>query len=505
MKLKYILTSIIFSLILTVGCTTKEFLDHSEIKVSESIVGIAYAGGSSDITLATTADWVIKAEEGDIPEWLTISKLSGSANPAGESIKFSADETTSNREVTLNIVAADKVQYLIIKQTSTNVEVVITPASEIAANGVNGKIYYVEGVITSITNTLYGNVYLNDGTGEVYIYGMLDKNGQEKNFLSWGLAVGDKVLVSGPYSASYKNLVAVTVHNIEKSLLAVDPTEVEFESKEAGEVTVNVTCKGEGVDVDIDEDWLKVKTIVAKDDVYTITFSAGANETVQPREANVTFSITGDDSVAPVSVTVSQAGNEPAISTIKDAIAQQGEFVTIEGVVVAAGAQSYIVSDGTAAINVYEGEHTARMGDKIKVVGEMGAYNFFAQMRTPAVEEKDGYVTSDKYPHLETVVMDGAACDAFAAQYPSSADGRYEPTVDIKRVTITGELSYGSYVNVYIDGASTAQGSVYSLTDAQKEMLEPLDGKKITLTGYLMQISSGKYMNIVMNSVEEVK
>mgnify|MGYP000063794915 CR=1 FL=1 len=49
--------------------------------------------------------------------------------------------------------------------------------------------------MTAIANTTYGNLYLNDGTGEIYIYGTLDASGAEKNFLSLGIEVGDEITV----------------------------------------------------------------------------------------------------------------------------------------------------------------------------------------------------------------------------------------------------------------------------------------------------------------------
>lgn len=63
--------------------------------------------------------------------------------------------------------------------------VTISPATcaEVLA-GPDSKTYQVTGTVTSIVNTTYGNWYLNDGTGEVYIYGTLDSKGSTKNFSS---------------------------------------------------------------------------------------------------------------------------------------------------------------------------------------------------------------------------------------------------------------------------------------------------------------------------------
>ena len=44
-------------------------------------------------------------------------------------------------------------------------------------SGVDNKSYRVTGTCVSINNTTYGNFYLNDGTGQLYVYGTKDAGG----------------------------------------------------------------------------------------------------------------------------------------------------------------------------------------------------------------------------------------------------------------------------------------------------------------------------------------
>ena len=498
MKLKYILTSIMVFALLTVSCTQEVLQDHKEINVSKSIVAVPFDGGTGSFTLKTTENWtinILEDAEGEVPTWVTVSKTSGAANPEGETITFTAEQTTSNREIEVNIVSeSGKVQYVIVKQATASNEIVVTPVKEITESGVDGKIYFVRGTITKIVQTLYGNWYLQDETGELYIYGTLNQFGEEKKFTDLGLAVGDKVLISGPWSAKYGNLTNVTVHEIEKSLLSVDPTEVELEDNQGGVVEFNVKCKG-GLDVNIDGEWLQFSGLESNGDAYKVQFTAGANETYQPRTANITFSIKGNDKVAPVTVTVEQKGIEPPRSTIADAIAaDKGTVVMIEGQVMAAGAESYVLYDGTAFLNIYKGTYNPKVGWKVKVVGKMGAYNKAPQINTPELEARS-YI-EEKFENPSPVVIDAA----------KGAELIASESIDIQYVDLVGNLSYSEkYVNIYIDGSEKAQGSAYSLTAEQREKLAPLDGKKISYKGYLLQVSGGKYLNIVMTSVEEAK
>ena len=86
--------------------------------------------------------------------------------------------------------------------------------------GADGTTFRVKGECTKIANTTYGNWYLKDATGEIYIYGTLDAEGKPKNFSSLGIEVGDIVTVEGPkttYKETTVELVDVTVISIEKA------------------------------------------------------------------------------------------------------------------------------------------------------------------------------------------------------------------------------------------------------------------------------------------------
>lgn len=116
--------------------------------------------------------------------------------------------------------------------------VVDATCAEIIA-GTDGTVYKVKGVCTEIKNTTYGNWMLTDETGEVYIYGTLDANGQTKNFASLGIEEGDTITVQGPKKtyAETVELVNVTVLNIAKKKGGDDPT------PEIAKITVNTALQ----------------------------------------------------------------------------------------------------------------------------------------------------------------------------------------------------------------------------------------------------------------------
>ena len=79
-----------------------------------------------------------------------------------------------------------------------------TPAEEITIGEFLSKAdpnttYRLTGTVKNISNTLYGNFDLVDETGSVYIYGLLDKDGNAQKFESIGIKEGDTVTLEGKY------------------------------------------------------------------------------------------------------------------------------------------------------------------------------------------------------------------------------------------------------------------------------------------------------------------
>lgn len=59
--------------------------------------------------------------------------------------------------------------------------------------------YELTGIVKNIKNTVYGNFDLVEGDASIFIYGLLDKEGNAKNFESLGISEGDEVTLTGVY------------------------------------------------------------------------------------------------------------------------------------------------------------------------------------------------------------------------------------------------------------------------------------------------------------------
>lgn len=310
MKFKKIIPFFIAILALMTSCTdepTMTLLD--EIQVTSSYVSIPVEGGSTSITVTTKDS--LKVEKVTTTKnpvaWLTITPTSGIA---GETkLTFTAPAAIDGRSAEVLIHSGGKTQRINIIQgllkiaTATCAEVIAGPDS---------KTYQVTGVCTSIDNTVYGNWYLKDATGSVYIYGTLDAKGQTKNFLSLGLEVGDEVTVQG-LKLTYPpkvELLNVTILKINKSLVKVDSIQNAVLPVGGGELTAYLTCKGQGVSVDIPEDaklWLSISSIQSAGTKTVMKFKAVAN-TGGSRKTTLTFRTTDGIKSYSAQKTINQTG-----------------------------------------------------------------------------------------------------------------------------------------------------------------------------------------------------
>ncbi|MBO5698097.1 MAG: hypothetical protein J6R90_06865 [Alistipes sp.] len=166
------------------------------------------------------------------------------------------------------------------------------------------------------------------------------------------------------------------------------------------------------------------------------------------------------------------------------------DVVEVKGYVSAVSTQGPIITDATGSVLLYKGTDLA-IGDEVTVNGTISAYNKGFQIgASTATVEKTG-TTTVTYP--QPVELDGPAMEALLT---SRTDNDYA-----QFVKFTGTPSVGNYINIIMEGTEAAQGSIYGATDEVKAMFT--DGQEATIYGYFCSISSGKYINVVVVSVDE--
>ena len=445
MKLKKIFPLFIAILALMTSCAdeaTMTLLD--EIQVSSSYVAIPVEGGSDTITVTAKDSWTIEkvVTLKDSVKWLTISSTSGNAGEA--ELIFSASSTLNGRTAEVLLQSGGKTQRINIIQGLSKIS--SATCAEVIA-GPDSKTYQVTGVCTSIANTVYGNWYLKDATGTVYIYGTLDAKGAEKNFLSLGLEVGDEVTVQGPKTTygTTVELVNVSVIKINKSLVKVDSVANAALPLEGGEFIAYLTCKGQGVSVEIPEDaksWLSISSIQSAGTNTVVKFNAITN-TGGDRTTTLTFGTTDGSKNYSTQTAISQKG---AIKNVTVA-----EFIAAPVDVNQSYRLSGIISkiDDTTSGKIYlkdfSGEtyvykitdfasNELKVSDIITIVGKRAAYNGTPQV-SGAVLESSKSVTP-----------------ATIAEVLTKAD---DPTTYFKVTGVIKSITNAIYGNLYLqDGDS---------------------------------------------------
>lgn len=295
MKLKYILTLLVAACALAIGCSKPQLNELAEVKLSQSTIGLPakkIKDAKVEVEINAVDAWKITTA---IPEWLSVEPLNG---PAGKSkIVFKpTKETEACNTVTLKMECAGKTQYLLVQQGIPEVKEVT--CKEIL-DGPDGATYKVTGLVSSIAESVkYGNWYITDDTGTVYIYGTKDSDGQTAQgaLVKYGLEVGDKVTIEGPKTTygTTVELVDVTVIKIVKSLVKVcNENALQNIEKEGASVGVKVIVKGGNLDirtaqsdtVSTELDWVKIGSIKqikavkeADPDTTVVNFTIFPNE-----------------------------------------------------------------------------------------------------------------------------------------------------------------------------------------------------------------------------------
>ena len=399
MKIKNILPAFIIMLAcLMASCTNEDdvtLLD--QVQVSSSYVALPVGGGSTTITVSAKGAWTLEkiTTDKDDVAWLTTSTASGAA---GESqITFSAEATLDGRTAEVIIECGGETQRINVIQGLSQVS--NATCAEVIA-GPDSKTYQVTGTVTSIANTVYGNWYLADETGTIYIYGTLDETGRTQNFLSLGLEVGDEVTVVGPKTTygTTVELVDVTVIEIKKSLIKVDELSMEGDiiSKDGGVATAYVTCKGEGVSVDIPEDaqdWLSIASIESAGTSVVIEFKAAPN-TGGIRNTTITFRTVSDGKEYTSQAAIAQAGSivDSNIADFNAAPVSSVQY-RLTGVITSIANTNYgnfYIADYSGETYVYGiDDFTAtgfKVGDVVTLIGTRGEYRGTAQVMDAVLE-----------------------------------------------------------------------------------------------------------------------
>ena len=403
MKFKYLFIAMIAVAGFFASCSDDKDLGQLDgIQLSQSSLSIPVEGGQVEFDVTSAADWkfVTNDKKGNpvdsIPAWISSSCKGGSAGTTH--VVFNAAATKGANNSTFKLVSGAQTQYITVIQGVLNPP--FSTCAEILA-GNDGETYKVKGTLTKLSNTVYGNWYIKDATGEVYVYGTLDANGSAQNFASLKLEEGDEVTIQGPRE-TYKGtpqLKNVTVLSYTKSLIKVEELDKDTLDKAGEDFKVTLTVKGEGVTVDIpeaDQSWLSVKGIVTSGTKAEITFHANANAG-GARSSSIGVTSTKGKQSSTVTAAVYQLGSIIECPIADFNKAEKGSTVyRLTGVITKVVKAQYgncYIKDATGETYVYGigkmgdfEKKGLKVGDVVTLTGVKDIYNGKGQMKNATLE-----------------------------------------------------------------------------------------------------------------------
>lgn len=209
-------------------------------------------------------------------------------------------------------------------------------------------------------------------------------------------------------------------------------------------------------------------------------------EVEKPMTAATTFAA---GKIKTTKISLSAADFGEAITKIADI--KSGETHTIKGTVTAKYNRGDIITDETGSVLLYMAKATSyKIGDVLKITGAVATFNGGLQFSSSATIVTEG-TAEVTYP--EPIVLDAAEADSYV-----KLTSRY-----CKYATVTGKLNISNtYYNIAIEGTSNDASVAYPNT-AQTTTLKALDGKYVTVKGYVFSVSGGSHVNMVMTEASE--
>ena len=258
-------------------------------------------------------------------------------------------------EYTFNVVAvpADEEKFAASEAATATAtteaepaeEVVYTTVAEFLAAAEDDTIYTLKGTITSVTETSYGNFYINDGTGEVLIYGLCSPEGAQKYWAQSGAKLGDDIVIKTvrtSYNSAPQGKNAIFVELITPGTLAFwsfEATSASFTAA-AAEKTIAVAIYNTTSEVNAVSDNAQFSAVYS---AGVLTISAKENTTADAIEGNITVTCgdlsqviavsqlgasSGDAVAVEAKISFADKANRTEYSTSKQVWEQNGIVVT---------------------------------------------------------------------------------------------------------------------------------------------------------------------------------
>lgn len=406
-------------------------------------------------------------------------RLSGAADytkvaaaAVAESFTVSVSELIeeSTYEYRAYAVAGEETTYGEVKSFTTTAPATITPIADVEY----GNTYTMQGQVTAVSTN--GFIF-TDATGSIFFYGTKD------------YAVGQNLTITGEISSYDKYC-----------MLQIKGSTATIVEGEAGTYTYPTPSYADATAVDayVADTNNRKATYVAMagtmgiSNYYNIKVDGTSNQGSFYYASDETKALVADGDKVVVYGYAVAANNSKYYNIVVTEIVKitdianvvyESEY-TMMGQVTALTSNGFVLTDATGSIFSF-GKSDYEIGQELVATGAIGQYNKGLQLTTNKTSFLEGAVKEYTYP--EAATADATAIDAFIA----NTDYRLATYV-----TLTGDLNIsGNYYNVTVEG-TTNMGSLYYPNNDIKAALTT--GSNITVKGYAMAVSGGKYYNMIV-------
>ena len=440
MKFRYLLTSVLASLALAIGCTQEALPGLSDIEVTPSYFTFTVDGGSKEVTVATSADWTVT----DVPEWVTVSPASGKGN-GKFTVSAAASTDTLARTAFLKVNAGKETQLVTVNQDA------FVPDFPEFKGGDYWMVF--DGGAAIPLSSAYGYLYTapvnKDEAGKI--------TSTAQNIFTF-TAVEGGFTIQDPSKQYYCMQGTYDSFNVYATL---PETGGVWTVKQVGSTEYQIANVANG-------------KVVQYDPSYS---SAGAYSSERGILANLV-----KVEVVPEPEPLGDA------TEIKDATEIEPEII-VEGLVTASSTKGVIVTDKTGSLLVYGINSEVKVGDALKVKGNLSSYNKGYQLANPhqyEIASSDNEIEYPEATELTTTSIPELVKPAiFLAQY----------------VSVKGIVATDNYNNAIVTVGDYKVKSYYS-HDSYADFSE----KAAEVKGYLVAYKeSAKELSLIVTSIEGIE
>ena len=500
--MKHYMTTLLALALIVLGTSCRKEKDinlASRVILSqtEEITIISQGAPDFRFEVESDGDWVVVA-----PRWIKATPAYGNGNDV-VTLSFQDNWTdgveNGTRHGQVNVECASGATSFVVCQqgdpAKPSDEIKAIPIGEFITLPENGQIYELTGIVANISNMTYGNFDLVDETGSIYIYGVLDPDGNPKNFATLDVEEGDQLTIQGSlghYGDKLEVINAQYISHVKSLVRCLDASPVKI-AKEEGEVTLRVQYKGEDLKVFVNANWLTFRGVGKELETTLVNFQAQANTEATARTAKVTLSSSKGDKVSSITVEIRQdpdtgggGGTMTDMSTITGAADDtqvEATNVYVSGITT----RGYVATDGKVAVYVYTNSApTVEVGDRVNFSGKKTTYYGLPEITNPQTD----------------VVSKGNT-----VPYPTPKDitsGFDSYTADIAEYVTVEATAFkdGNYTNFRVAGATTY---TLALSSAPTSIYDGItEGTKVQVTGYFNTINATrKQIQVIAVKVEK--